>query len=112
MNSVANPSKGIQTPGETTGPADKRRRLLLVCSHVVQYASPIFRKLAGDPRFDILVAYCSLQGAEAGFDPGFGVQVNWDEPQLDGYPWVCPPNRARHADVSRCFGLFNPGLWR
>jgi glycosyltransferase involved in cell wall biosynthesis len=87
------------------------RRLLLVCSHVVQYASPIFRKMAEDPRFDIVVAYCSMQGAESGMDPGFGVEVTWDEPQLEGYPWAHPPNRAFRPGVDRFFGLFNPGLW-
>jgi glycosyltransferase involved in cell wall biosynthesis len=87
------------------------RRLLLVCSHVVQYASPMFRKMAKDPRFDIVVAYCSMQGAESGIDPGFGVEVTWDEPQLDGYPWVCPANRASRRGVDRFWGLFNPGLW-
>jgi glycosyltransferase involved in cell wall biosynthesis len=85
--------------------------LLLVCSHVVQYASPMFRKMSKDPRFDILVAYCSMQGAESSVDPGFGVEFTWDEPQLDGYRWVCPPNRAWRPGVGRFFGLFNPGLW-
>ncbi len=89
-----------------------RRRLLLVCSHVVQYASPIFRKMAEDPRFDIVVAYCSMQGAESGLDPGFGVEVTWDEPQLEGYAWVHPPNRSLRPRVDRFFGLFNPGLWK
>ena len=96
------------------GVPDKKivqRRLLLVCSHVVQYASPIFRKMAQDPRFEILVAYCSMQGAESGMDPGFGVEVTWDEPQLDGYRWTHPPNRAMRPGVDRFFGLFNPGLW-
>jgi len=88
------------------------RRLLLVSSHVVQYASPIFRKMARDPRLDILVAYCSMQGAESGIDPGFGVEVTWDEPQLEGYDWVHPANRAPRPDVGHFFGLFNPGLWR
>lgn len=97
----------VDAPAETR----PRRRLLLVCSHVVQYASPIFRKMARDPRFDILVAYCSMQGAESGIDPGFGVKVSWDEPQLEGYVWVHPPNKSRHPGVDRFFGLFNPGLW-
>jgi glycosyltransferase involved in cell wall biosynthesis len=89
-----------------------RRRLLVVSSHVVQYASPMFRKMAKDPRFDILVAYCSMQGADSGIDPGFGVKVTWDEPQLDGYPWVYPPNRAPHGGVGHFWGLLNPGLWK
>jgi glycosyltransferase involved in cell wall biosynthesis len=97
----------VEAPAQT----QVRRRLLLVCSHVVQYASPIFRKIARDPRFDSLVAYCSMQGAESGVDPGFGVAVSWDEPQLEGYAWVHPPNRAPRPRVDRFFGLFNPGVW-
>src|SRR5712692_5392354 len=89
-----------------------RRRLLVVASHVVQYSSPIFRKLAQDPRLEILVAYCSMQGAQAGVDPGFGVEVSWDTPLLEGYPWVQVPNRAPHPGMGRFFGLFNPGLWK
>lgn len=87
-------------------------RLLIVTSHVVQYSSPIFQKLAQDPRLEILVAYCSMQGAESGVDPGFGVEVTWDQPQLDGYPWVRVPNRSPRPGVGRFFGLLNPGLWK
>src|SRR5712691_11460562 len=89
-----------------------RRRLLVVASHVVQYSSPIFQKLAQDPRLEILVAYCSMQGAQAGVDPGFGVEVSWDTPLLEGYPWVHVPNRALLPGMGRFFGLFNPGVWR
>ena len=90
---------------------DMRRRLLVVASHVVQYSSPIFQKLAQDPRLEIVVAYCSMQGAQTGVDPGFGVQVSWDTPLLEGYPWVYVPNRAPRPGMGRFFGLFNPGLW-
>src|SRR6266403_2580461 len=65
---------------------DTRRRLLVVASHVVQYSSPIFQKLAQDPRLEIVVAYCSMQGAQTGVDPGFGVQVSWDTPLLEDIP--------------------------
>jgi glycosyltransferase involved in cell wall biosynthesis len=88
-----------------------RRRLLLVGSHVVQYSSPIFKKLAQDPRLEILVAYCSMQGAEARIDPEFGVEVAWDTPLFEGYPWLHVPNRAPNPGLGRFFGLFNPGLW-
>jgi glycosyltransferase involved in cell wall biosynthesis len=111
VTEVANgPTPGARLPGARPG-YHARKRLLLACSHVVQYASPIFRQMERDPRFDILVAYCSMQGAESGVDPGFGVEVTWDEPQLDGYPWVYPPNRALRPRVDHFFGLFNPGLW-
>jgi glycosyltransferase involved in cell wall biosynthesis len=77
----------------------------------VQYASPLFRLYAKNPRLDVTVAYCSLQGAQPGFDPEFGVEVAWDVPLLDGYRWINPRNRARRPDVGRFFGLVNPGLW-
>lgn len=77
----------------------------------MQYATPIFQLLAKDPRVEIQVAYCGMQGAEAGIDPGFGVPVKWDIPLLDGYPWVCLPNRSRAPGSGSFFGLFNPGIW-
>jgi len=88
-----------------------RRRVLLLASHVVQYASPLYRLLAADPRLDLQVVYCSLQGAEAGVDPEFGREVKWDLPLLEGYPWVEVPNKARRPGLGRFFGLWNPGLW-
>ena len=111
MTTAMPPRENLPTSaGKST--KSRPRRLLLVSSHVVQYASPIFRKMAKDARLDILVAYCSMQGAESGIDPGFGVEVSWDEPQLEGYAWVHPPNRALHPDVGHFFGLVNPGLWK
>jgi glycosyltransferase involved in cell wall biosynthesis len=87
-------------------------RVLLVSSHPVQYSTPIFRLLARDSRVDIEVAYCSLQGTEAGLDPDFGVQVKWDIPLLEGYPWTCLPNHSWTPRLDSFFGLFNPGIWQ
>ncbi len=86
-------------------------RVLLVGSHPVQYSAPIFRRMAQDPRLDIQVAYCSLQGTEPGVDPDFGVEVKWDVPVLEGYPWTCLPNRSWSPRLGSFFGLFNPGIW-
>jgi glycosyltransferase involved in cell wall biosynthesis len=90
---------------------DRRYRLLLISTHPVQYASPIFREMAQDPRLEIQVAYCSLQSAEGGMDKDFGREVKWDVPLLDGYPWVRVPNRSLRPGLGRFFGLVNPGLW-
>jgi glycosyltransferase involved in cell wall biosynthesis len=90
--------------------ASRRPRLLVVGSHVVQYSSPIFRQMVLDSRIDFLVAYCSMQGAEPGVDPGFGVKVSWDTSLLEGYPWVYVPNRSPRPGLGRFFGLLNPGL--
>jgi glycosyltransferase involved in cell wall biosynthesis len=58
------------------------------------------------------VAYCSMQGAEAGVDPGFGMEVTWDVPLLDGYSWRAVPNRAWRPGLKTFFGLVNTGLWK
>jgi len=91
--------------------ADKYR-VLIVSSHPVQYSAPLYRLMARHPKLDILVAYCSLQGAEKGFDPGFGIEVAWDIPLLEGYPWVHVPNRSPRPGLGRFWGLFNPKLWQ
>lgn len=87
------------------------RKLLVVSTHAIQYMGPLYRVMAKDPRLDVLVAYCSLQGAEAGMDPEFGIPVKWDVPILDGYQWIHVPNRAPSPGIGRFFGLINPGLW-
>jgi glycosyltransferase involved in cell wall biosynthesis len=89
---------------------DRPLRVLAIASHAVQYASPVFRRLACHPHLDFHVAYCSLRGAEAGHDPEFGEVVQWDLPLLDGYEWTHVANRGTGSESF--FGLFNPGLWR
>ena len=99
-------------PSSAASPAAARRpRLLIVGSHVVQYSSSAFRRMALDGRVDLTVAYCSMQGAEPGVDPDFGVKVSWDTSPLDGYSWVAVPNRSPRPGLGRFFGLINPGLW-
>jgi glycosyltransferase involved in cell wall biosynthesis len=87
---------------------DRRYRVLAIASHPIQYMSPIFRRMAAHPGFDLHVAYCSLRGAEAGHDPEFGATVQWDVPLLEGYSWSHVPNRGTGEESF--FGLRNPGL--
>jgi glycosyltransferase involved in cell wall biosynthesis len=89
-----------------------RYRVLFVASHPVQYQAPLFRRMSEHPRLDIQVAYCTLQGAEAGIDEEFGVDVKWDVPLLEGYPWVRLRNRSPRPGLGRFFGLINPELWK
>ena len=53
-----------------------------------------------------------MHGAEPAADAGFGVQVQWDIPLLDGYRWVLLPNRSPRPRVGGFFGLINPGVYR
>jgi glycosyltransferase involved in cell wall biosynthesis len=88
-----------------------KHHVLLVCTHPVQYFAPILQRMTEHPKLDIQVAYCSLQGAQAGMDQEFGIDVAWDVPLLEGYPWVKVPNRSWRAGLGRFWGMFNPGLW-
>lgn len=83
-------------------------KVLAVADHPVQYMAPIFRRMAQDSRLDLQVAYCSLRGAEAGFDPEFRTQVQWDVPLLDGYSWTEVPNKGSGRETF--WGLNNPAL--
>jgi len=108
MTATLSPPSG--TPSHTA-PASRRYRVLTIASHVVQYASPVFREMARHPQLDLTVAYCSLQGAEAGLDAEFGTTVQWDVPLLDGYRWMQVPNRSLRSGLGHFFGLWNPSLW-
>ena len=98
------------TPKTSTGESSPYR-VLVVVTHVVPYGSSLLRLLATDPRLDVLVAYCTMQGAEAGIDPEFGIEICWDTALLEGYRWVHIPNRSPRPGLGRLFGLVNPGLW-
>jgi glycosyltransferase involved in cell wall biosynthesis len=94
------------------GKGEKKLRVLLLCSHPTQYSSPMWRRISQHPQMDALVAYCSLQGAEAQMDPGFGVKVAWDVPLLNDYRWVKLRNFSFHPRVGSFWGLVNPGAWK
>lgn len=89
--------------------AERQYRVLAICAHPVQYSAPLFRRMARQPNLDLLVAYCTLRGAEAGHDPEFGATVKWDVPLLDGYRWVQIPNKGSGGESF--WGIYNPGIW-
>jgi glycosyltransferase involved in cell wall biosynthesis len=88
-----------------------RHRVLLICTHPVQYFAPILQRMTEHPELDIQVAYCSLQGAQPDTDSEFGIAFAWDVPLLEGYPWVQVANCSWHGGLGRFWGLFNPALW-
>lgn len=88
---------------------DPRFRVLILCSHPVQYMSPVLRYMAKHPQIELLVGYCSLRGAEATYDPEFTATVKWDVPLLEGYEWTEIPNQGSGSESF--FGLCNFGVW-
>ncbi|MFZ0637699.1 MAG: glycosyltransferase family 4 protein [Candidatus Acidiferrales bacterium] len=91
---------------------DGKYRVLLLCEHPVQYNSSLWAMKARHPQLDILVAYCNLRGAEPAINPGFGVEVAWDIPLLEGYPWILLPSASDNRSGSGRPGLFSKALWR
>jgi glycosyltransferase involved in cell wall biosynthesis len=89
---------------------ESRYRTLTICSHPVQYMSPLLRSMAQHPQINLQVAYCCLRGAHTGYDPDFTTAIQWDVPLLDGYNWVEIPNIGTGTEAF--LGLCNPGLWR
>jgi len=91
----------------------RRCRLAVVSTHPIQYYSPIFRALAGSAEIDLRVFYTWSQAAKNGiFDPGFGKQVDWDIPLLEGYAFQFVQNVAARPGLAHFGGLHTPTLAR
>jgi glycosyltransferase involved in cell wall biosynthesis len=102
----------MTAPDGGASPDGSPVRVLVVATHPVQYAVPLYRQLAADPRIDLSVAFLSMSSIEGAVDPDFGMRVRWDVPMLEGYRWTALRDLAIRNDVHRFLGLIAPGLWR
>jgi len=91
---------------------DGKYRVLLLCEHPVQYNTILWSLQARHPKLDILVAYCSMRGALAAMHPEFGVEVKWDVPLLEGYPWKLIDSSKTGQNGGARPGFFSKALWR
>ena len=66
-------------------------RLAYLVSHPIQYQAPLLRAIAADPQIDLTVFFLSDFSLRRHQDPGFGAEVQWDVPLLDGYRSVFLP---------------------
>ena len=87
-------------------------RLLVLSSHPIQYQAPVHRALAAHPAIDLTVLFCSEWGVKSYRDPGFGRDVQWDVPLLDGYRSTFLRNWSLRPGLNRFWGLLNPGVVR
>ncbi len=85
-------------------------RLAVLTSHPIQYQAPLYRLLAAQPDIDLTVFYCSDHGLKPYFDAGFGQAVQWDVPLTEGYHSIFLRNLSPKPDVSRFWGVLNPGI--
>src|SRR5579875_3708483 len=60
-------------------------RLAYLVSHPIQYQAPLLRRIAREPDIDLTVLFGSDFSARGYQDKGFGVEVTWDVPLMEGY---------------------------
>lgn len=73
----------LQPPsGETSR---SQVRLAYLVSHPIQYQAPLLRRIALEPEIDLTVLFGSDFSVRGYKDHGFGVEVAWDTPLLEGY---------------------------
>lgn len=63
----------------------KRYRIAYLVTHPIQYQAPLLRFLQAQPDIDITVFFQSDLSVKSYYDSGFGRQVAWDVPLLEGY---------------------------
>ncbi len=88
----------------------KRYKLAIVASHPIQYQSPLFKALAKDSRFEVMVYYLWDFGiSKKGFDKELNTDIKWDVPLLDGYKYNLLKNYSLKPGPS-FFGQINPQI--
>ena len=60
-------------------------RLAYLVSHPIQYQAPLLRRVAQEPDIDLTVLFGADFSVKGYRDVGFGVDVKWDIPLLEGY---------------------------
>lgn len=63
-------------------------KLVALITHPIQYYAPLYKKLSERNNIDIHVIFLSDAGTVAYHDPGFGKEIVWDIPLLEGYPYT------------------------
>lgn len=86
-------------------------KLAIVTSHPIQYYAPLFKLLHDRGQIQIKVFYTWSQSQEGiKFDPGFGKNIDWDIPLLDGYDYTFVKNIAAKPGTHHFNGVINPTL--
>ena len=66
-------------------------RVAYLVSHPIQYQAPLLRRISQEPDIDLKVFFGSNFSVRGYRDAGFGVDVKWDVPLLDGYRYEFLP---------------------
>ncbi len=86
-----------------------RVRLAYFVSHPIQYQAPLLRRIAREPEIELTVFFGSDFSVRGYRDEGFGVDVKWDVPLLEGYNHEFLP-RLRDTGTEGLLSPINYGL--
>lgn len=87
------------------------RKLAIISTHPIQYNAPFFKLLAERKFIEIKVFYTWSQTQTAKkFDPGFGKNIVWDIPLLQGYNYQFVQNISTNPGSDKFMGIDNPTL--
>ena len=84
--------------------------LAIVTTHPIQYNAPFFRLLSASDKLNVKVFYTWEKGAGQKYDPGFGKNIQWDIPLLDGYNYSFVKNTSKNPGSNHFSGIKNPSL--
>src|SRR4051812_45442502 len=86
-------------------------RLAYFVSHPIQYQAPLLRRIAAEPDIELKVLFCSDISLREHMENGFGVNVKWDIPLLDGYPYEFLPCFRDNGRFG-FFSILNHGIYK
>ena len=105
---MSHPLKHASRP-EYGGSSKHLLRLAYFVSHPIQYQAPLLRRIAREPGLELTVFFGSDFSVRGYRDEGFGVEIAWDVPLLDGYRYEFLP-RLRDKGTEGLFTPINYGL--
>ncbi len=88
-----------------------QKRLAIISTHPIQYNAPLFQLLSSRNNIKVKVFYTWGESVlNDKYDPGFGKQIKWDIPLLEGYEYEFVENIAKNKGSHHFNGIDNPTL--
>lgn len=87
------------------------KKLAIITTHPIQYNAPLFALLSERKHIQVRVYYTWGESVlEKKFDPGFGINIEWDIPLLNGYDYTFVENKSTKPGSNHFTGIDNPTL--
>jgi glycosyltransferase involved in cell wall biosynthesis len=91
------------------------KKIAYFLSHPIQYFSPLLKNIS--EKIDLAVYYFSDASVAGNIDKGFGQEIKWDTPLLEGYKYFFVKDYSGTKSLdNNFFDIFNPGvikiLWK